>query len=102
MLDGRNDGTLAVEGVTLRRRDRSLLSELWLHVEPGELVALSEASGVPPPVIGQVIPRLNLEVVPAAEAQEELEEFFGQLATLSPDIIGGGLPDAAFYLPDPR
>lgn len=70
--------------------------------EPDTLAALSEASGVPPPVIGQVIPRLNLEVVPAAEAQAELEEFFGQLATLSPEIIGGGLPDAAFYLPDPR
>ena len=70
--------------------------------EPDTLAALSEASGVPPPVIGQVIPRLNLEVVPAAEAQAELEEFFGELASLSPDIIGGGLPDAAFYLADPR
>ena len=70
--------------------------------EPDTLAALSEASGVPPPVIGQVIPRLNLEVVAAAEAQTELEQFFGQLATLSPDIIGGDLPDAAFYLPDPR
>ncbi|MCY3786795.1 MAG: ABC transporter substrate-binding protein [bacterium] len=70
--------------------------------DPDTLAALSEASGVPPPVISQVIPRLNLDVVAAAEAQEELEQFFGQLATLSPDIIGGGLPDAAFYLPDPR
>ena len=69
---------------------------------PDTLAALSEASGVPPPVIGQVIPRLNLEVVAAADAQAELEQFFGQLATLSPDIIGGGLPNAAFYLADPR
>ena len=70
--------------------------------EADTLAALSDASGVPSPVVGQVIPRLNLEVVAAADAQEELEQFFGQLATLSPDIIGGGLPDAAFYLPDPR
>ena len=70
--------------------------------EADTLASLSEASGVPAPVVGQVIPRLNLEVVAAAEAREELEQFFSQLATLSPDIIGGGLPDVAFYLPDPR
>ena len=70
--------------------------------EADTLTSLSEASGVPAPVVGQVIPRLNLEVVAAAEAREELDQFFSQLATLSPDIIGGGLPDVAFYLPDPR
>ena len=70
--------------------------------EPDTLDALSEASGVPAPVVGQVIGRLNLEVVPAAEARAELEQFYNQLATLSPDIVGGGLPDASFYLDDPR
>ena len=45
MQDGGNSDALAVEGVTLRRRDRSLLSELWLHVEPGELVAVMGPSG---------------------------------------------------------
>lgn len=69
---------------------------------PDTLDTLSEASGVPAPIIQQVIPRLNLEVVPASEAQAELEQFFIELATLSPDIIGGGLPDSSFYLPDPR
>lgn len=34
-----------MEGVTLRRRERSLLSELCLHVEPGELVAVMGPSG---------------------------------------------------------
>ena len=76
--------------------------EVVKAAEPGTLAALSEASGVPAPVVQQVIPRLNLEVVPAAEAQAELEQFFAQLASLSPDIIGGGLPEASFYLPDPR
>lgn len=69
---------------------------------PDTVAALSDASGVPAPVVEQVIPRLNLEVVPALDAQAELEEFFSQLATLSPDIIGGSLPDADFYLADPR
>lgn len=64
--------------------------------------ALSEASGVPAPLVEQVIPRLNLEVVPAGQARPELETFYTELATLSPDIIGGGLPGASFYLDDPR
>jgi NitT/TauT family transport system substrate-binding protein len=72
------------------------------YAAPDTLAALSEASGVPVPVVEQVIPRLNLDVVPAAQAQEELERFFDELATLSPDIIGGGLPDDDFYLSDPR
>ncbi|MEM9745444.1 MAG: ABC transporter substrate-binding protein [Actinomycetota bacterium] len=69
---------------------------------PETVATLSEASGVPVPLVEQVIPRLNLEVVAAADARVELEQFFTELATLSPDIIGGGLPDADFYLADPR
>ena len=86
----------------------ALLDDLSSSVEvvnaaaPDTLAVLSETSGLPAPVIQQVIPRLNLEVVPAAEAQDELERFFTELATLSPDIIGGRLPDSSFYLADPR
>ena len=69
---------------------------------PETVATLSEASGVPVPLVEQVIPRLNLEVVAAADARVELEQFFTELAPLSPDIIGGGLPDADFYLADPR
>lgn len=63
---------------------------------------LAEATGLPASVVKDVIPRLNLEVVPAAEARDELEAFYTELADLSPDIIGGQLPDASFYLDDPR
>jgi len=66
------------------------------------IATLSDTSGVPAPLVEQVIPRLNLDVVPAAEAQPELERFFTELASLSPDIIGGSLPDDSFYLADPR
>ena len=45
MSGGTEDGRLAVEGVTLRRRERSLLSELWLHIDPGEVVAVMGPSG---------------------------------------------------------
>lgn len=70
--------------------------------EDADMDELAAESGVPAPVVKDVIPRLNLEVVPAAEAREELEEFYGTLAELSPDIIGGQLPDEDFYLADPR
>jgi len=72
------------------------------EASPDTIATLSEASGVPAPIVEQVIPRLNLDVVAAADARAELEQFFTELATLSPDIIGGSLPDADFYLPDPR
>lgn len=86
----------------------ALLDELEKSVEtvnakaPATLGALSEVTGMPAPIIGQIIPRLNLEVVPGAEARVELERFFKELASLYPDIIGGVLPDAKFYIEDPR
>jgi NitT/TauT family transport system substrate-binding protein len=74
-----------------------------VNAADAETVAtLAAAFDLPAPVLSDVIPRLNLAVVPAAEAREELEAFYSELAVLSPDIIGGGLPDASFYLPDPR
>ena len=53
--------------------------------------------GLEPEFIEQLLPFLNIEFVSAQDAKEELEFFFEQLATLSPDIIGGKLPDDAFY-----
>ncbi len=66
------------------------------------LAKLSKASGIPAPMVKSIIPRLNLKVVPAAEARKELERFYSELAKFNPDIIGGKLPDAGFYLADPR
>lgn len=70
--------------------------------DPDTLAALSEASGLPAPMIGKIIPRLNLDVVAADEARPDLERFFTELAALSSEIIGGKLPESGFYFPDPR
>jgi NitT/TauT family transport system substrate-binding protein len=43
------------------------------------------------------VPHFNLDVVSAAEAREELEFFYEELASMSPEIIGGELPDDTFY-----
>ena len=53
-------------------------------------------------VVKEVIPRLQLEIVPAATAQDELEDYYTRLSTLNSDIIGGSLPANDFYLADPR
>lgn len=66
------------------------------------VAAITKATEVPEPVVTSVIPRLQLDVVPGAEAKDELEDFYTRLMELSPDIVGGRLPDAAFYVADPR
>lgn len=63
---------------------------------------LAELFDLPEAIVADVIPRLNLEVVAAADARDELETFFSKLAEGNPDIIGGELPAADFYLADPR
>lgn len=70
--------------------------------EQETLDMLSDVFDLPPELIRSVIPRLSLEVVPASEAQDDLEAYFTALADLSPEIIGGQLPDASLYLADPR
>ena len=47
--------------------------------------------------IVNLLPDLNLTFVDAQKAKEELEFFYTELAKLSPDIIGGKLPDEGFY-----
>lgn len=70
--------------------------------EAQTVTTIAAGTALPEPVVADVVPRLNLEVVPAAQARGELEAFFNTLIKLSPDIIGGPLPEASFYLDDPR
>ena len=64
--------------------------------------AISDANSVPAPVVKEVIPRLQLEIVPAKDAKDALEDFYTRMSTLSPDIVGGSLPTDDFYMADPR
>jgi NitT/TauT family transport system substrate-binding protein len=41
----------------------------------------------------------NSQFVSAGDARGELEFFFAQLLALQPGLVGGKLPDAAFYRP---
>ncbi|WP_158233665.1 MULTISPECIES: ABC transporter substrate-binding protein [unclassified Sporosarcina] len=71
----------------------------FLKEEPaaaGDLIAQYQ-DGLEPQFIENLLPSLNIEFVTAQDAKEELEFFFEELASLSPDIIGGQLPDEGFY-----
>lgn len=80
-------------------QDRMKESVTFLNEKPdqaAEIIAKYQ-EGLEPQFIQKVIPSLNLQYVSAKDAKEELEFFFNELSTLSPEIIGGKLPDAGFY-----
>lgn len=64
--------------------------------------AISQRTEVPAPVVTEVIPRLQLNMVPAVRAKEQLVDFYSRLSTVNPDIVGGKMPSDDFYLKDPR
>lgn len=66
------------------------------------LAAITQKTKVPEAVVRGVIPRLQLAMVPARKAKDDLVDFYTRLSTLSPDIIGGRMPAEDFYLADPR
>jgi NitT/TauT family transport system substrate-binding protein len=71
----------------------------WTNQNPEAAAQLGvqHLGGIQEPIIIQSLPRMNLEMVPAAEARAELEFFFSRLSELSPEVIGGALPDDGFY-----
>lgn len=71
----------------------------WIADNPSGAARLgAEHMGLMAPIIEKSIPTSNLAATPAAEAREDLEFFFATLAADNPAIIGGKMPDRAFYL----
>ncbi|NFV79601.1 ABC transporter substrate-binding protein [Magnetospirillum aberrantis] len=50
-----------------------------------------------PAIIERSLPWFRLNITSAAEARPELEAYFNDLMEMSPDIVGGRLPDDRFY-----
>jgi hypothetical protein len=48
-------------------------------------------------VTAESLAHTQLNVISAQEARPELERLFTLLADANPDLIGGALPDDAFY-----
>ncbi|EJW12623.1 ABC-type sulfonate transport system periplasmic component [Rhodovulum sp. PH10] len=70
----------------------------WVATHMSEAGALGAARlNLPAPVVARSIPHFRLNVVSAAEARLDLERYFSDLMEMSPAILGGNLPDDAFY-----
>lgn len=70
----------------------------WVLANPAEAGALGEPLlEMPAAMIERSIPHFRLEVASAAEARADMEAYFTDLMELSPDIVGGRLPEASFY-----
>lgn len=71
----------------------------WTLANPAEAGRLGAAySPLSAEVVEAAVRRTRLEMRDAPAARPDLERFLGALAELSPGFIGGGLPDAGFYL----
>jgi NitT/TauT family transport system substrate-binding protein len=70
----------------------------WIAGDPAAAGALGAGFlGLPAAIVQASLPQFRLDVVDAADARADLELYFSNLMTLSPDIVGGRLPDARFY-----
>jgi NitT/TauT family transport system substrate-binding protein len=73
----------------------------WMLANPAEAGKLIETSlpelGLKAAPMTASLQNITWKYTPAAEARASLEAFYGALAELSPEVIGGMLPDDGFY-----
>lgn len=74
----------------------------WMAANPDEAGALgAPLLGLDPQIIAASLRASTWLSLSGAESREELEFFYRVLMEASPDLVPGGLPDAAFYLARP-
>lgn len=73
----------------------------WMLADPEEAGELVEAElpdlGLKAPLMTSSLQNIVWKFTPAADARVSLEGFYTALLELSPEVIGGGLPDDGFY-----
>ena len=70
----------------------------WVKANPTEAAVLAGEYFGQPPAIVQVIWRINLNLYPENETKMLIERYFTEIMRFYPEMIGGQLPDADFYL----
>ncbi len=66
--------------------------------DPGEAAeATAPLLGLPAPIIAKSLPFVHLDVVSARDAKDDITLYFENLMALDPGIVGGGIPDDAFF-----
>lgn len=71
----------------------------WTVANPEDTGALAarRIEGLQAPAAASALRFSELRAIPAIEARREIEVYFRHLSELSPEIIGGKLPDGNFY-----
>jgi len=73
----------------------------WMLANPEEAGALVETElpqlGLKAPLMTASLQNITWKFTPAADARASLEAFYTALSELSPEVIGGKLPDDGFY-----
>jgi NitT/TauT family transport system substrate-binding protein len=87
-----------VINVFLSEYEKAVKWMLANPMEAGEVGARALAEqGFSAGVLTQSMQNIDWEFVPAQDARPEIEAFFNALAGISPNFIGGKLPDDGFY-----
>lgn len=95
-------GAAAGNEVLVERFQKAYASSLaWCESHAPECAALvaKRVDLLTPEAVTDSIRVDNSQFVSAGDARGELEFFFAQLLALQPGLVGGKLPDAAFYRP---
>ena len=70
----------------------------WTKENPEEASVIIEKFGIMSAAIAEkAIPVSGIEYIPAARAQESIEDFLNMMLDLDPVSVGGNLPDEGFY-----
>lgn len=71
----------------------------WINAHPAEAAQQSASFfGLKAPVLQKSLEAFPIRRSPAAEARKDLEFYYQALMEMSPKLVGGKLPDKAFYL----
>lgn len=86
-------------GVADALQDAAAAATAAVAADPqGAAAHAAAALGLPQSVIAAAIPHSNLVAIRASEARPAIEAMLSDMTDADAGIIGGGLPDAAFYL----
>lgn len=73
-------------------------SARWVTNNPASAGKLgADYLDLQPAIVEQSLPHFRLGVASGVEARADMEAYFNDLMELSPDIVGGKLPDSRFY-----
>ena len=78
--------------------DAYRVSSEWVKAHPDSAAALCVRHGINPDTLAliQSIPRTNINVTDASEAEQYIFDYLKLFFGLSPETVGGGIPDGKF------